>query len=151
MVRPNNAAANMANAATQAQIQQMMATMQAQQQQNEALQAQTVAVQAQVADVQALLQQNEAMQAQNVKVQNQVAGLQAIRQQNQALQAQFNLLVQENQLRDGIPVQPQRPAFQPFSEEIEALPIPDNLNTLKMDMYDGTTDPVDHLASFNTK
>src|ERR1044072_7628163 len=91
------------------------------------------------------------MQAQNVEVQTQVAGLQAIRQQNQALQAQVNLLVQENQLRDGIPVQPQRPAFQPFSEEIEAIPIPDNHNTLKMDTYDGTTDPVDHLASFNTK
>jgi hypothetical protein len=61
------------------------------------------------------------------------------------------LLVQENQLRDGIPIQPQRPAFQPFSEEIEVIPIPDNLNTLKMDTYDGTTDPVHHLPSFNTK
>src|ERR1044072_3139473 len=153
MVRPNaaNAAANAANVATQAQIQQMMATMQALQQQNEALQAQTVAVQAQVADVQGLRQQNEAMQAHNVEVRNHVAGLQAIRQKNQDVQAQVNLLVQENQLPDGIPIQPQRPAFQPFSEEIEATPIPDNLNTLKMDTYDGTTDPVDHLASFNTK
>src|ERR1044072_5327850 len=91
------------------------------------------------------------MQAQNVAVQNQVSGLQALRQQNEELQTQVNNLVQENQLRDGISVQPDRPTFQPFSQEIEALPIPDNLNTLKIDTYDGTTDPVDHLASFNTK
>ena len=69
----------------------------------------------------------------NAEVQNQVADLQALRQQNQALQTQVNLLVQENQLRDGIPIQPYRPAFQPLSPEIEALPIPDNLNTLMMD------------------
>ena len=57
-----------------------------------------------MAYVQALRQQNEAIQAQNVEVQNQVAGLQALKQQNQALQQHINLLVQENQVRDGIPV-----------------------------------------------
>ena len=59
--------------------------------------------------------------------------------------------MQDNQKRDGVPVHPARLGFQPFSKEIEAFLIPDNLNTFKMDIYDGTTDPVDHLESFNTK
>src|ERR1044072_4695088 len=65
----NTAAAGSAaaDAATQAQIQQMMTTMQALQQQNETLQAQTLAVQAQVADVQALRQHNEAIQPRTSK------------------------------------------------------------------------------------
>src|ERR1044072_10026338 len=60
-------------------------------------------------------------------------------------------LAQQQQARERGPVVQPRPPCQPFSEEIAALPVPEALNSLKLESYDGTGDPVEHLASFNTR
>src|ERR1044072_422756 len=60
-------------------------------------------------------------------------------------------LAQQQQARERGPVVRPRPPFQPFSEAIVALPIPEALNSLKLESYDGTGDPTEHLASFNRR
>src|ERR1044072_2037898 len=101
--------------------------------------------------MQALQQQNTTLQAQNTAVQTQVANLQEVRQQNNELRARMDELAQQQQARERGPVVQPRPPFQPFSEAISALPIPEALNSLKLESYDGTGDPMEHLASFNTR
>src|ERR1044072_9701436 len=59
-------------------------------------------------------------------------------------------LAQQQQAREKGPFVQPRPPFQPFLEAIAALPIPEALNSLKLESYEGTRDPTEHLASFNT-
>ncbi|XP_057457393.1 uncharacterized protein LOC130748205 [Lotus japonicus] len=78
-----------------------------------------------------------------------MAGMEELCQQNQTLQAQVQDLTR-NHRRDAYPLQT-APEFQPFSEAIAVVEIPESLRTLVLDSYDGTTDPREHLAIFNTK
>src|ERR1044072_5903415 len=101
--------------------------------------------------MQAFQHQNTTLQAQNAAVKTQVADLQQVRQQNDELRARMDDLVQQQRARERGPVVQPRPPFQPFFEAIAALPIHEALNSLKLESYDGTGDPAEHLASFNTR
>ena len=145
MVRPNananNHAAAQAAAAAQADADAAIVNMNAMQNHMQQV----------LNTMQALQQQNTMLQAQNVEVQTQVENLQQVRQQNEELCARMDEFAQQQQARERGPVVQPRPPYQPFSEAIAALPIPEALNSLKLESYDGTGDPMEHLASFNTR
>src|ERR1044072_7344384 len=137
----NNNAAAQAAATAQAAFDAAMVNMNAMQNQMQQV----------MNTMQALQQQNTTLQAQNAAVQTQVANLQEVRQQNDELRARMDELAQQQQARERGPVVQPGPPFQPFSEAMSALPIPEALNSLKLESYDGPGDPMEPLASFNTR
>src|ERR1044072_9527467 len=137
----NNNAAAQAAATAQAAFDAAMVNMNAMQNQMQQV----------MNTMQAIQQQNTTLQAQNTAVQTQVADLQEVRQQNDELRARMDELAHQQQARERGPVVQPRPPFQPFSQARSAHAIPEALNSIKLESYDGTADPAEHLASCNTR
>ncbi|XP_057457793.1 uncharacterized protein LOC130748554 [Lotus japonicus] len=73
-----------------------------------------------------------------------------IQQRNAHLQAQLDFFRREKQ-DDGSREADTVAEFRPFSTEVEAAMILDNMKTLVLESYSGDLDPKDHLLYFNTK